>query len=86
MWKTLLEFCLSNRITNKYKWAMEISIDLMHGYILQAKKEGLNVKQYAIDTIKVINDQMINNKEFEETLKEVSKDIMDKINELKSLV
>lgn len=79
--KTLLEFCSSNKITDKYKWAMIIAIDLMHGYILKGKKEGLNVQQYAKDALKVIN-----NKKFEKTLKEIPKDIMDKVDELKSLV
>ena len=84
--KALLEFCSSNKITNKYKWVIKYSVDLIHWYILQGKKEGVNVQQYVIDTITVINNQIINNKEFEETLKEVSKDIMDEVNELKSLV
>lgn len=79
--KAILKFCSSNKITNKYKWALGYSIDLMHGYILQGKKRGLNIQQYTIDALKVIN-----NKEFEKTLKEVSKDIIDKVNELKSFI
>lgn len=78
--KALLEFYSSNKMVDKYDWALGASIDLIHGYIIQGKNSNLNVKQYATDALKIIN-----NENFQETLKNAPKEVIDKINELKDI-